>query len=528
MTRSLIVAATLSLPLLACSETSIDATKVGVEPPGPDILVTPPELTFGTLALGEVETQSFTVENVGEATLQVRNVTIRSGLAFTVDTPEAQGGRLVAFDLEPGERREIPIAFTPMGADENVGEASVFSDDPDTVEARVGLVGFGTPPELRITPESHVFDGLQVPCDGEVELLLENVGAEDLEITDYAYEAGAMLSLDDSDLPPLPFVLPPGGSARVQVLFDATGPASDAGLFSVISNDPRGVVTADQSGESTYVAERTEAFTEPGVPPVDVMILIDQSCSMATDNSADVVSGFPDFVAQLQNVSDWQLALVTDYNDPDAGCATGGILTEQTANVSDYLVANAFPGTQPGLTYDTEALLRLADTALSKARPGGCNFGFLRPGALLHIILMSDETDQSGQSGAAWVNQYQPYVASPSLVRVSGVLDLFSACGDGTGPGAYLDAVNLTGGSALDICVPGWGQQLSDIAEDAVAGIRTYNLSDLPDPASVEVTVNGNPTVGFTVFGDDVTIQSPPVAQGDLVEISYAVLAECD
>lgn len=519
MNRSML--ATMVVVLVGCQETNLVPKDEGAQGPGPDILVTPPSLTYGTLSMGEEEQQTFKVQNVGEATLHVENIVINSGLSYSVTTREVQ------FDLEPGDSRDIEVTFTPMGANENYGEASVLSDDFDTPQANVALLGYGAVPELKITPESYVFGDAFVPCGDSVELTLENVGTEDLTITDYDYSSGGLLSLDDSRFPPLPLTLRVGETANVTVDFVPTTAGSDTGRFDVTSNDPRGVVSADQNGEGAYVDERTETFTEPGVPPVDVMILIDQSGSMEQDNVDDVQNGFPDFVTELQAVSDWQLALVTDYSGADAGCATGGVMTSRTANVSNLLVNNAFPGTQGIANYDTEALLRLANTALGKTGPGGCNEGLLRPGALLHIIVLSDEHEQSGQTGQYWVNQYKNYVASPEFVKVSGVLDLNYNCGDGTGPGGYIDAITATGGASLNICNANWGANFGQIASEVIAGTRTYNLADPADPASVEVTVNGNPTNDFDVNGTNVTINSPPVGEGDEVEISYGVLAEC-
>ena len=46
----------------------------------------------------------------------------------------------------------------------------------------------------------------------------------------------------------------------------------------------------------------------------------------------------------------------------------------------------------------TEALLTVAANALSKTTTTGCNAGFLRTEALLHVILVSDEPEQSPHS----------------------------------------------------------------------------------------------------------------------------------
>jgi hypothetical protein len=511
-----------SVALVGCSEFSVVPKDEGAQGPGPDILVTPPQLVYGTLSIGDEEQQVFSVQNIGEATLHVENVVIKSGLGFSVTAAET------VFDLEPGDSRDVEVTFTPMGAHENYGEVAVFSDDSDQPEANVGLLGYGAVPELKITPESYVFGDAFVPCGSSVELTLENVGTEDLVIEDYDYISGGLLTLDDSNFPPLPLILPIGATANVTVDFTPATAGSDTGRFDVVSNDPRGTVSADQNGEGTYVDERTETFTEPSLPGVDVMILIDQSCSMEEDNVDDVQNGFPDFVTELQAVSDWQLMLITDYAGADAGCGTGGVMDSSTNNISNLLVNNAFPGSQGIGNYDTEALLRLADTALSKTGPGGCNEGFLRPGALLHVVVLSDEREQSGRTGGYWVGQLGTYVSAPDFLKVSGVLDLNTNCGDGSGPDGYLEAVNLTGGASLNICNANWGAQFSDIASEIVAGIRSYNLSDTPDPASVTVTVNGNRTNDFDVNGSSITINDPPVGEGDEVEIEYGVLDECN
>jgi hypothetical protein len=262
-----------------------------------------------------------------------------------------------------------------------------------------------------------------------------------------------------------------------------------------------------------------ESFTEPGIPPVDVMLLVDNSCSMETDNMDDVRNGIPDFLAQLQLTSDWQLMEVTQQS----GCANQGVLTSSTPNVEDILINNAFNASQHAYT---EALLELSDIALSKTGPGQCNEGFLRPGALLHIIILSDEPEQSGKNADHWVTQLGTYAASPDYLKISGVLDVNHACGEGAG--VYSNAVDQTGGSKQNICNANWGANFGDIATEVLAGIRTYNLSDEADPGSVTVTVNGTPTNDFTVTGNDVTINNPPVGEGDLVEITYGVLAECN
>jgi hypothetical protein len=508
------------LLLSACSDYGLSNKPGTPGGPVPDIVVEPSALEFGELPSGEEEVQSFTVKNVGGSTLHVSDVIVGSGLAFEVRGPE------FAFDLEPEESTTVEVAFTPMGADENFGQVLVLSDDPDTPEAPVDLLGYGAVPELEITPASFVFGDSVVPCGDSVELTLTNVGSEDLVITDLQYESAGLLTLDDSLLrPQLPVTLRPGGSRTVMVNFTPTTEASDTGRLDVFSNDPRGVVSADQNGEGTFGDLNTEQFTEPGIPPVDVMLLIDHSCSMQDANQSDVEAGMPDFVNTLQAVADWQLIEVTK----EGGCSNGGIMDASTPNAAQLLINHAWDSGGLFGGYLTEALLELAAVALDLTDPGECNEGFLRPGALLHIIVISDEREQSGMSYLHWLGEYTNHVTAQEFVKVSAVVDVNVTCGDGTGGTGYVDAATATGGSILNICNANWGASFSDIASDVLAGIRTYNLSEPAVEGTIVVTVNGVPTTDFSYSptGNSVTINDPPIDDGDLVEITYTVAGEC-
>ncbi len=490
----------------------------------PDIVVHPPALDFGQLGEGEAATESFEIENVGEVTLEVSDIEVVVGddvFRVLSDTE---------WSIAPGDAETIDVEFVPYGL-EHYGSIEVSSNDPDTPEAPVDLYGLGTPPDtpiLQITPDNYQFgdtDGITfVPCGASKELEMRNTGSADLIVTDVDYISGGLLSFDNRGVG-LPLTLAPDEYVTVAVDFAATTAGADTGTLSVTSNDPRGVVTADQNGEGAYLNFVTESFEVPGVAPVDIVFLIDQSCSMS-ENQGTIEAGMPDFVDELANVSDWRMIQVTK----EGGCGNNGIIDANTPNAAQVLSNNAFNG---GISFSnyTEQLLKHADTALSKDAPGLCNEGFLRPGALLHIIIASDESDQSPQSPSHWVSQYENYVVDPSMVRVSGIIDINSRCGEGSvGPGGYIDAVNATGGSLIDICQPDWGNQLTDIASSVLAGIKSYNLQAVTDEATITVTVNGVETTDFDyeAAGSTVTVNSPPIGESDIVEITYAEPASCN
>jgi hypothetical protein len=245
---------------------------------------------------------------------------------------------------------------------------------------------------------------------------------------------------------------------------------------------------------------------------------------MADDNRQDIRDGVPAFIAELQNVADYHLIQVTK----DTGCANGGVLTNATPNAEQLLIDNAF-NAGPFEQFTTEQLLKQTNLTLQQTDAGECNEGFLRPGALLHVIVASDEEDQSPNNFQHWLDLYAAYVTDPALLKVSSIVDINYNCGDGSGPGGYLEAAQATGGVVLNICSPSWGAQMTDIASEVLAGIRSYNLSQGTQLSTIVVEINGVPTSDFSysAAGNTVTINSPPVGEGDVVEITYNPAATC-
>ncbi|MEM6927523.1 MAG: hypothetical protein AAF602_11380, partial [Myxococcota bacterium] len=161
-----------------------------------------------------------------------------------------------------------------------------------------------------------------------------------------------------------------------------------------------------------------------------------------------------------------------------------------------------------------------------------CNHGFLREGSLLHIIVASDEREQSNIAWQTHVNRFEAFVADPDLLRISAIVDQFPnpPCADnGQGNDGYFQAANATNGAVVDICTSNWGNQLPDLAENVLEGVRSYNLANRAVGASIEVEVNGVSTSSFSYTDEarTVTVLDPPIGGGDEVSITYAIASNC-
>jgi hypothetical protein len=208
-----------------------------------------------------------------------------------------------------------------------------------------------------------------------------------------------------------------------------------------------------------------------GAPPVDVLFVVDQSCSMKSVNSA-LGDAFQDFIDEIELVTTgWHIGVVTN----DDGCFNYGILDEYTGSgttilTDDYDALFTQAVTEGGCpngypSCKTESLLELTTIALEQTGIGRCNDGFLRAGALLHIIVVSDEEEQSykvdtSNTWTHWIWEFTNYVSDPALIKISGIVDFANlsgdGCGDGTGAVGYEEAISYTGGELLNVCTSDW------------------------------------------------------------------------
>jgi hypothetical protein len=202
------------------------------------------------------------------------------------------------------------------------------------------------------------------------------------------------------------------------------------------------------------------------------------------------------FMDRLDDYDDnWRIIVVTGWD----GCAVNGVLSTEVANY-DALFAEALVTPPESDAVDAGADewgLYNVDMAVQESASGGCNAGFLREDALLHVIVLSDEDDSSPDLNDEGEAYWQSYVDSVIAAKASEHLVTFSAvvgpepdgC-DGAYPGSsYTEAVNYTSGALLSICEK-WYEELETLVIASVA-VADFTLSRVPDPSTILVEVNG-------------------------------------
>jgi len=511
------------LLLVGCTENSFSKTTEGMGDGGAAIEVSPPELEFGLLSQGEAEAGVFTIHSVGTGDLLVESVMIDGGVgAFTLVETE------FGFMLPPGASQEVEVVFSPMAANRNSADAVVFSNDADLPEEAVTLLGYGAVPELSISPDPYDFGEAYAGCVHEGDLELSNVGTDHLEIQSLEQTGDAFFLTHDLALP---LTLAPGESVLVGMDFEPSSDDSFEGNLAVTSNEPLVQRRAIQSGSGKYAGEMTDEWELVENPPSDIMFLVDRSCSM-NDDASRLANNFSQFITNLNSfTTNWRVMVVTQ----DSGCNHSGILTSSSPNYAQRFTDAVNPWSSHNLfspdSY-TEALLTPAAAAVEQTDPGECNDGFMRPNAMLHIVMVSDEPEQSSSSWDTYVNQIIAKKGNPSLTRLSAIAgDYPNGCSSADAGSGYYEAVSYTGGAFLSICSTGWNGYMQALAEVSTSQ-GTFGLSGTAVEGTIVVKVNGN-----TVQSDRWTYEPGTNAVvfnwgipegGDSIEITYGAMANCD
>jgi hypothetical protein len=519
---------------MACGgENKLNTIEGGNGGNGGVIEVTPLSLNFGEVSSSDSEgtVESFLIRSIGSNDITVSGVDImgEDGTSFTILT--------VVEDLvlSPEEEQQVDILFEPMGANQQLAQAVVHSDDESEPHIPVNLVGIGIISELEITPDPLNFGSTYVGCEKGNTVTLTNVGNESLDVTDIEYIDNGFAVVGT---PNMPFTLAPGESETVEVGFTPAVDYEVEGSFLVTSTEPMGVRTVMHLGTGLVSARYEQIWENPIDPPSDILFSVDLSCSMG-DDAATLANEFSTFINELSNYSnDWQIMVAND----DDGCNRGQILRPTTSNYqalfSDY--AQGFNGgggffgsLEPMYT---ESLLTIASLAVENTDQAECNTGFLREHALLHIIMVSDEPEQSQGNWSDYVNQIVAKKGNAANVRFSAIAgDVPSGCTTGTNSAdagtGYWDAVNATGGVFMSLCSNWTSPQNLQVLAEASVILDSYPLDNPAVEGSIEVYINGNAVTSGWHYDstlNSVVFDSTPPEEGDHVRIVYSAMSQCD
>ncbi len=530
-------AAVLVLLLAGCPTTPGEPD----EPPRALLEVEPGVVDFGEVyAGGAPATRVVRIRNAGDAPLTLAEPHLEG--PFGSD-PSSIG------PLEPGREALLQLTWTPLQDGPVEGLLTVSSIAPPGLSETVPLSGDGMAPRLVLEPASHDFGAVQPGCHVGLEVTIRNGGRAPLRVYDIRYEdVGGADDLfisngnpGDGDPSTIDFELNTGEETRLEVHYTPADLEPDSGVLTVLTNtpgEPEDGATAQQSGTPEVTTWETETFIQSLIEAADVLLVVDDSVSMA-EEEATVLANLSALFAGLQASGvDYQVAVTTTNSSTPGELSGDGFITPATPDA-----AAAFStAVQVGATATTpEVGLHSAWVALEAARDGvGHHAGFLRQDATLQLLFVSDSRDESaGVLGWGWDSYvnfylyggYEPLVSMIGLAEVSGGPTGCSGAGGSASPNPdYAAAAAAMGGVSASICEPDWADDLAPWLDSLPYLADRFQLASIPVLATIEVSVGGLPTSDWTWESWTNAIVLPPdqvPQEGETVEVVYGVADDC-
>ncbi|MBI3951626.1 MAG: choice-of-anchor D domain-containing protein, partial [Acidobacteria bacterium] len=235
------------------STVNVSLTGQGVQPPAPDIDVSPTSLDFGSVTVGQSADRTLTVRNLGNASLTVNSIT-SSNPRFSLVSPT------VPFTVAASASVTVTARFSPNAAGSQTGTLSIASNDPDEATVNVSLVGNGVPPpapDIDVTPTSLDFGNVTLGQSSNLTLTVRNLGNATLTVNSITSSNSQFFVAS----PALPFTVTAGASVTVTVSFKPFATDAQTGTLSINSNDP---------DESTVNVSLTGRGVQPPAPDIDV------------------------------------------------------------------------------------------------------------------------------------------------------------------------------------------------------------------------------------------------------------------
>jgi hypothetical protein len=240
---------------------------------------------------------------------------------------------------------------------------------------------------------------------------------------------------------------------------------------------------------------RTDRLVQLTIPTVDALFVVDNSCSMEEEQVL-LAGNFPTFLDWFQESGlDYHIGVVsTDMVDP---LESGRLRVAQERRWIDDRARN------PETLFAQMTVMGTDGHWLEKGRAATWtaiqilgstdNLGFAREDAAMHVTVVSDENDDSGDSPIGreefitWMRALRP---SRQMVSFSSIVGPVAGCPYIGSPGTeYMDVSAEVGGVVWPICDSDWTEVLDELGFLAVGLDREFFLSARPIVDTLEVSV---------------------------------------
>lgn len=275
--------------------------------------------------------------------------------------------------------------------------------------------------------------------------------------------------------------------------------------------------SADQGGKynppDLSPERQVDAITQVTVPAVDVLFVIDNSCSMEEEQRA-LRQSFPEFMTYfLGSGLDYHVGVVS--TDMDRSNRDAGVLIGDSSGGSSY-IDPSYSEDDAVASFSDRATLGTMGSGTEKGKDAawsalvtnvdGANAGFYRDDADLSVIIISDERDQSTDVSVNEFSNWLLGLKPDGSVYFSSIVGPSpNGCSSGNGSAeagvGYIEVTDRVGGIEWSICESDWSELLTELGLLAAGLKHEFFLSLVPVEATIEVSVT-------TPEGDEVPFTS--------------------
>lgn len=444
------------------------------------------------------------------------------------------GGPIAERVIEPGAALELVIRV-PASSATGVLEFDVNSSSKPYVQIPITVTKPQPANCITIAPDQLDFGELMAGCSSQTRTFSvyntcsTEVRIHSFQMTNVAGQpaggpncpgTAACPEFHLVQAPPIPvggLPLAAGAPAPTfQVKYRPIDAGPDVGAFELSWSIDGGDLHSELvsfSGRGTSRQVQTDTYVQDAPPQLDVLFVLDDSPSMANEQSSVAAN----LVAYLQHLEatwfDFQLGVISADPAATAELRSGAshpdrVLTRASSNLQPQFAAKIDVGTTGS---GSPRCLEQAVNALTPPLSTGVNAGFLRTGAQLKVVCVTDSTDHSPLTVSSYVASLNALKQTASMVDFDAAAGFTTSCpGD---QGRLADAVTQTGGVKADLCSANWSQALHYLSFPVFPppGYPGLMLSALPDfsQGPLQVTVDGQPVTAVDASGATVWQYDP-------------------
>tara|TARA_R100001082_G_scaffold104395_1_gene75717 strand:+ start:237 stop:1823 length:1587 start_codon:yes stop_codon:yes gene_type:complete len=486
--------------LFACQ----DITLTKVQNPEPEIVVLPEIIDFGNIRSGEeTGVEELTIVNAGDEVLLLSPLNLIAGNhRFSIDHDETED-----WELQPGEGIQIDVYYEPQTFESNGGLIEVVSNDDESPQIEVLVVGKGDAPVMTVEPISFDYGTISMGCDNEERITIRNDGNLPLTVDSISQMVTQPVDIimEFGSLPPPPWVLDPNQEVDFLVSYIPSDVGYDQSSIIIIGDDPQTPeVEISQEGGGVFEQVITQEHIQEEIPILDIIFVIDNSGSMSA------------FQGELSNqMTSFMNVFLSSGADFHLGFITTDRGYLQCSGVVCW-IDNSFT-TPVDWTQGVISQISIGGSAFEKGiemakrffentdydTGGAPGTSFWRDDSTTVIIYVSDEPDFSIGGWNAYTMFFDTLKPDIDMMRHFAVIgDYPTGCGFQYGSiwrtvqfgSGYWDMTQRYNGEWYSICATDWGDQMQDLANTVTT--RTRFALDESDPieSSIIVKINGQVT----------------------------------